>query len=400
VAEFRALWLAQLLSVAGDQLARVALTLLVFERTRSPLLAAVTFAASIVPAFVGGLTLSGLADRLPRREVMITCDLLRAALVIVMAMPGMGVGALVGLLVLVTMTSAPFTSARAALYPDILTGDRYVLGTAVTLTTIQFAQVIGFAAAGAVVGFFGVRTSLLVDAGTFILSALITRIWVRARPRAQIRTSAGQASRRGMVTGLRLVFTDPALRTPMLFGWLAAFYNVPEGVSAPLAASLGGGPVTVGLILAAAALGASVGALSFSRLVSPASRRRLTGPLSVAACAILTLFIFHPALPLALAILLVGGLFDCYQTGASAAFVSATPPSQRSQAFGIAQGGMSLGQGTAMVLAGAAAEHYPPALVIAVTGVIGTVLAVVIGFSQARARLQLRRPGLEARGSG
>ena len=53
--EFRALWLAQVLSVAGDQLARVALTLLVYDRTHSALLAAVTFAASVVPAFIGGL---------------------------------------------------------------------------------------------------------------------------------------------------------------------------------------------------------------------------------------------------------------------------------------------------------------------------------------------------------
>ena len=68
VSEFRALWLAQILSVAGDQLARVALTWLVFERTRSSLLAALTFVVSIVPTFVGGLTLSGLADRYPRRR--------------------------------------------------------------------------------------------------------------------------------------------------------------------------------------------------------------------------------------------------------------------------------------------------------------------------------------------
>ena len=63
-----------------------------------------------------------------------------------MAMPvdaGRGSGCC--LLVLVTTISAPFSSARAALYPDILAGDRYVLGTAVTLTTIQFAQVMGFA---------------------------------------------------------------------------------------------------------------------------------------------------------------------------------------------------------------------------------------------------------------
>jgi hypothetical protein len=44
--EFRALWIAQVQSVAGDQLARVALTLLVYDRARSSFLAAVTFAAS------------------------------------------------------------------------------------------------------------------------------------------------------------------------------------------------------------------------------------------------------------------------------------------------------------------------------------------------------------------
>jgi hypothetical protein len=55
VPEFRALWSAQMLSVVGDQLARVALTWLVYDRTRSALLAAVTFVASIVPAFAGGL---------------------------------------------------------------------------------------------------------------------------------------------------------------------------------------------------------------------------------------------------------------------------------------------------------------------------------------------------------
>ena len=182
VTEFRALWLAQLLSVIGDQLARVALTVLVYDRTRSALLAAITFVAGIVPAFLGGVSLAWLADRYPRRRVMITCNLVRTALVLFMAIPGMPIAAMVALLFVVTFVGAPFTSARAAVYPDVLTGDNYVMGTAVTLTTFQFAQVIGFAAGGAVVGFFGVRTSLVIDAATFVASALIVRAWVRPRP--------------------------------------------------------------------------------------------------------------------------------------------------------------------------------------------------------------------------
>jgi MFS family permease len=383
VGEFRALWLAQVLSVAGDQLARVALTLLVFDRTHSALLAAVTFAASVVPTFVGGVALAGLADRLPRREVMIACDVIRVALVGVMALPGVPITVLVVLLFCVTMVGAPFLSARAALYPDILAGDLYVLGTAVTLTTVQFAQVLGFAVGGAVVGLFGVRTSLLLDAATFVLSAVITGVFVRARPAAQ---EAKAPQSRDLLAGVRLVFTNRALRAPMLLGWVIAFYNVPEGVSAPLAATLGGGALAVGLILASQALGASVGAVVFSRLVAPDKRVRWMSSLAVMACAILVLFAFRPPLPVALGLLGVSGLFDCYQLAANASFVLATPPRQRSQAFGIAQGGMSLGQGVAMVLAGAAAGRYDPSLVIAASGAIGAAVAAVIAVSQVRAR--------------
>jgi hypothetical protein len=388
VGEFRALWLAQVLSVAGDQLARVALTLLVYDRTHSALLAAVTFAASVVPAFIGGIALSGLADRFPRRRVMIACDLTRVVLVAVMAISGIPIAVLVALLFLVTLIGAPFLSARAALVPDILTGDLYVLGTAVTLTTLQFAQVLGFAVGGAVVGFFGVRVSLVIDAATFALSALITFVWVRSWPAAQAmgdREAEGEAGG-GLLAGLRLVFTMPALRIPMLLAWLAAFYNIPEGVSAPLAGALGGGAVAVGFILAAPALGATVGAIAFGRFVAPATRVRWMIPLAAAACGVLVLFVFRPPLPIALAVLAVSGLFDCYQLAANASFVAATPARQRSQAFGIAQGGMSLGQGVAMIVAGAAAGRFAPDFVIATSGAVGVVAAIAIALGRPRAR--------------
>jgi MFS family permease len=393
VGEFRALWIAQSLSVAGDQLARVALTLLVYNRTHSALLAAVTFAASVVPTFIGGIALSGLADSLPRRQVMIVCDLSRAVLVATMALPGMPLGALVGLLFVTTLISAPFTSARAALYPEILSGDRYVLGTAVTLTTLQFAQAVGFAVGGAVVGFFGVRTSLAVDAATFIISALIVRVWVHARPAARGGFHRQTLSVSAATAGIRLVFTDPGLRTPMLLGWLIAFYNAPEGVAAPLGQTLGGGDITVGLILAAGALGASLGAVTFSRFVGPLGRQRWMTPLAASACAVLTLFVLRPALPVALVILTVSGAFDCYQLAANAAFVTHAPPDRRSQAFGVAQGGMSLGQGAAMIMAGAAAQHYPPSVVIAASGALGAIAAVAIRFGHTRTHRRIQPAG-------
>ena len=160
------------------------------------------------------------------------------------------------------------------------------MGTAVTLTTYQFAQVLGFAAGGAVAGFFGTRWSLVIDAATFAASALIVRTWVRSRP-APAADGHHETSRlAGIIAGARLVFARPALRTPMLFGWLAAFYNAPEGVVTPLARDLHGGAAAVGVILAATALGETAGAIVFSRFVAPPTRLRLMGPLAVAACGV------------------------------------------------------------------------------------------------------------------
>ena len=377
VAEFRALWLAQLLSVIGDQLARVALTVLVYDRTSSALLAAVTYVVSIVPNFIGGITLAWLADRYPRRAVMIACDVLRGVLVLVMAIPGLPLASLVVLLFVVTLIGAPFASARAAVFPDVLAGDRYVVGTAVTLTTYQFAQVIGFAVGGTLVGFFGTRTSLIIDAATFAGSALIVRAWVRMRP-APTGVHREPLRLAGIFTGARLVLTRAALRTPLLFGLLAAFYNAPEGVAAPLAHAVRGGALAVGVILAANCLGQTAGTITFSRFVAPPTRLRLMGPMAICACGVLALFFTEPDLAVSLLILVASGLFAAYQLAANAAFVSAAPHEQRSQAFGLAQGAMSLGQGVVMILAGAAAEHHSPARVVAVCGAVGAVVALAV----------------------
>lgn len=380
--EFRALWGAQILSVAGDQLARVALTLLVYDRTRSALLAAITYVASVVPEFVGGVVLASLADRWPRRDLMIVCDIARAVLVAVMALPAVPVAGLVGLLFVVTLVGAPFTAARAALYPDILSGDTYVLGTAITFTTAQAAQVAGFGVGGAVVGIFGIHLALAADALTFLLSATLTVVWVRRRPAVKLGTGHSGFS----MAGVKLVFGVVALRTPMLLGWLAAFTDVYEGVAVPLARELGGGAAATGLILASGALGTSVGAVAFSRFVGPRTRIRWMSTLAVVACALLALFAFQPGLAGALLILIASGVFCCYQLAANAAFVTAAPVERRSEAFGVAQGGITLGQGTVMILAGAAAGGLPPAVVVAGVGGLGALAALAIARIGPRAQ--------------
>ena len=64
--EYVALLGGKALGLAGDQLARVALTVLVYDRTRSAVLAALVAVATYLPVVLGGPLLGGLADRTPR----------------------------------------------------------------------------------------------------------------------------------------------------------------------------------------------------------------------------------------------------------------------------------------------------------------------------------------------
>jgi MFS family permease len=378
VREFRILWSSVLLSTAGDRLALVALTLLVYDRTKSPLLAAAVYAVGYLPWVIGGLFLGELADRRPRRSVMVFCDAARAVLVAAMVFPHVPIGALVALLFAATMFQPPFDSAKASITPDILQGERYVLGTAVLQTTLLVGQVAGAVGGGVAVAYLGVRSSLAIDAATFVLSALLIGLGLRARP-AAARPEAGQASALArMLSGFRLVFGDPALRTLLLFGWLVVFYTIPEGIAAPYAARLGGGPIATGLVLASTVLGTTIAVPLFTRFIRPRQRINLMGPLAILTCGSLVLTGLRPNLAISLVVFSLSAAFGVYQVAANTAFVVRVPSERRAQAFGIANMGVIVGQGAAFVAAGAAAEVVSPAAVIAVGGGIGAVVAIVL----------------------
>jgi MFS family permease len=381
--EFLAMWLAQAISLTGDQLARVAIAYLVYSETRSAFLTALVYAITYVPWLVGGPLLGGLADRYPRRTVMVTCQLLSAGLVALMAVPAIPLLLLAALLFLVILAESPFLSARASLLVDVLPDDRYVLASAVNQITVQGSQVLGFALGGWVVLAVGPRNALLLDALSFLVAAALVRLLVRPRPSAGTGEELGGSWQR-IKDGARVVFGDRRLRGLVALAWLATFWVVPEGLAAPYADRVGGGATGIGLLLAAQPAGSVVGGLVLSRLVRPVVRLELMGPLAVLSCAPLVFFLGHPSLPAAVALLFLSGLGTSYNLPANAAFMQALPAERRGQAFGLVSAGLVAGQGLSMALAGALAEVSSPGLVIMVAGVLGVVAA--IGMSGAGRR--------------
>ncbi len=391
IREFRALWYAQGLSLLGDQLAQVALAVLVYDRTRSPLATAAVYALTYLPTILGGPLLASLADRFARRGVMMTCDLLRAALVGVMALPGVPFPLLCGLVFLVVLLSAPFSAARAALLPEVLEGDRYVVGSALQNMTNQGIQMLGFAAGGAMIATIGPYRALALDAITFLGSALILVIRVRPRP------AAAREGARGSMwamtrAGARLVFGDRKLRTLVLFAWLCGFYILPEGIAVPYAAKLSTGtlslPVVTGLLMAAMPTGTAVGAFFFSRFVTPPRRLRMMGWMAMLSCLPLVVTALRPPLAVVLAAWFLSGVGGAYQLAANAAFVQCVPADQRGQAFGLVQSGLMAVQGIGILIGGFAAERLGPEPVVALAGVIGVTAAAVLAILWSESRVE------------
>jgi MFS family permease len=380
VGEFRALWSAQVLSYVGDQFAQVAIAILVYGRTGSAFLTALAYALTYLPPIIGGPLLSGLADLFPRRRIMISCDLIRACLVGGMAIPGVPFAVLCVLLFGTVLLGSPFSSARSALLPEVLPGDKYVLGSAIGNITFQASQIIGFVAGAAVVTALDPSRTLAVDALTFLVSALIVAAWVRRRAAPVGEHSKGLSLWAMTRDGAKLVFGNPLLRSLVLFGWLAGFYVIPEGLAAPYAHALHGDTLDVGLMMAAMPVGMVIGAFTVGRLAKPSTRMRLMGWLAMISCAPLLGSVANPPLWVVLTLLALSGVGGAYQLAAASAFVQSVPNAGRASAFGLAQSGLLAVQGLGILIGGAAAQAIGPHQVVALTGLLGLTTATLLAM--------------------
>ncbi|MBO4164949.1 MULTISPECIES: MFS transporter [Micromonospora] len=377
-AEFRAVFTASILSWVGDYVAKAAVTVLVYQESRSVALSAAAFAVSYLPWLVGGPLLAALAERYRHRQVMVTCDVIRMVLTALIVLPGLPVWAILALLFAATLANPPGQAARSALLPAILTGDRLVLGLSLNASAGQAAQVVGYLA-GAAVAAVSPTAALLLNAATFGLSALIVQFGVRDREPA---LSAAHRTHllRETGEGFRIVFGTPVLRAISLLVFSAMLFSiVPEGLAAAWAGERSGNGLNSGaaqaVIMAANPVGYIVGGLLVGRLVSPGGRLALMRPLAVLAPLALVPALLNPP-PVVVALLAaacgfaVAGLIPT----ANGLFVRALPNGYRARAFGVMATGIQVIQGGAVLATGLLADRFSVPVVVGVWSAAGVVL--------------------------
>lgn len=309
--EFRLLYGGELISFVGTQITAVAAPILVFRLTGSSLAVGMLGLAQLVPLVLGSFLGGTLADAHDRRRILMAAQVLMGLMSVGLALNAGLERPNLALIYVLTAAQSGFAGldhpTRAAVVPTLV--DRGLLASALSLNQLgwQLGQVVGPLVAGVVVTNASIATAFWLDVLTF---ALALGALVRMAPLPP--EGGGQpASLRSLREGMRFLRGRQALQGSFVIDIGAMVFGMPRALFPAIGAERYGGDETVvGLLYAAPAAGALVGA-ALSGWVGRVDRQGRAVVLAVGVWGVcIAVFGLVAWLPLALLMLAAAGAAD------------------------------------------------------------------------------------------
>jgi MFS family permease len=224
---FRRFWLSRAVSGLGSAVTTVALPVLTFQETGSPLMVSLVAAAATLPYVVFGLIAGAVADRTDRRRLMIVTDWLNAACIA--SIPAASaLGILTGGQVLfVALASASlslfFDAGLYGFVPDIVGKDKLTEANSAVYGAQTVVRIAGNAVAGGLIVLFRPAGTLALDALSFAGSALLLRAVTHTTDRPDKPSEKRPGFKESVREGLRFLHRHPTLRLMTVVGTLQSF---------------------------------------------------------------------------------------------------------------------------------------------------------------------------------
>lgn len=405
-ADFRRLWLGQIVSQIGDWLDYVALFTLLLELTGSGTAAAGMLVARFLPSFFVSPLAGVVVDRIDRRRVMIAADLGRSVLVLglLLVASAQDVWLVYVVVAAVVVLTSFFEPARTATIPNVVAPEDLVIANALSSITWSVNLAIGAAIGGFLTALAGFRTAIVIDALSFAASAAwIARVHVPPlAPRAdRVRPTgiAGWLGLADLAEGIAWLRGRPAIA---LVAVAKGLWGMAGGVVLlhaifgervyPVAGSAAAG---IGLLATARGLGTALGPVVSRRLAGTSAPRmaRAIGAGFFVAGAFYLVFAAADSWPLAAGALVVAHM------GGSTIWVFSTvllqrlvPDHLRGRAFGVELALMTLAMTVSNLATGVALDRLgaSPRLLVALLGAYCFVPGTLWLAAQASQRLRLR----------
>ncbi|MFF5427702.1 MULTISPECIES: MFS transporter [unclassified Streptomyces] len=367
--EFTPLFLGGAAHTAAQTVTGLGLATLVLRATGSPFLSALAMFGPSLAQLLGATTLLSAADRLPPRTALTAVALLFAGGTALQALPGLPVGAVFALLLVLGVVASLGGGVRYGLLTEILPREDLLLGRSVLNMAAGFFQILGFATGGLLIALLSPRGAVLVGAACYLVAALCAWFGLGdRRPRAAGRVSPGETWR----TNARLWSSRPRRRVYLAL-WVPNGLVVGcESLFVPY------DPGHAGLLFACAAFGMLTGDTVVGRFLPAGRRRSSAAPLHVLLAAPYLLFALGPGLPLAVTAVTVSAVGYSASLLHQERLAALVPRELVGHAFGLHASGMLALQGLGAALAGAVAQLTTPAT--AITVLAAASLAVTLAL--------------------
>jgi predicted MFS family arabinose efflux permease len=408
--DYGLLWSAGLVSDTGDWLLMIALPLFAFSATGSALGASTVFLAELIPMLLLGSLLGVLVDRWDRRRTIIVVALLQAvALLPLLAASADRMGIVYAVAAVEAVLGAIINPARQAIVPGIVGEGELGAANGLIAVSDNLARLIGSPLGGAAFAFWGLGGIVLVDAATFVATALLVLGTRREIGRARgpvardgeekTEEPVAHAERRLLhewLEGLRTLLRSGTLRTMTAIAVLA---GAAQGIFLVLfivylTEEVGAGDAGVGLVRGLQAVGGVLGGLVTGRLLRRFGERAVVGVGFLVFAAMLA--VTWNLAPVTTALAVYAGLFIAMGipavatgTGEITVVQSATPPAALGRVIAAVTTLGGAAQGVGLLLGGVLAETVGAVPVLdaqAALYALGGVLALVFlrGYGRRR----------------
>ena len=374
----------QLISLTGTWMQQIAQSWLVYRLTRSSeLLGLVAFAGQI-PVLVFAPIGGAVADRGHRHGIVVwtqTLSMLLAFALAALTLTGVvrvwEVFALAALLGVVNAFDMP---ARQAFIQEMVGRDDLMNAIALNSSLVNGARVVGPAVAGALVAAVGEGWCFFLNGISFI--AVIAGLLMMNVTRAE-RPRSDQSAIAHILEGFTYIHKTAPIRAVLVLLGLVSLTAMPYSVLMPVFADqiLGGGPKTLGLLTAASAVGALVGAISLAARKGVRGLGRWIAVSTLAFGASLVLFAWSHSLWTSMAMLvLVGGAMMAQMAASNTVIQAMSPDALRGRVMSV-YSMMFMGMGPfGALFAGAVAERIGAPTTVTIGGAACMVAGVLFAL--------------------
>lgn len=273
--DFTLVWWGQMVSQIGDGVSKLALLWFVYSITGSPLKTTVIGLLQTLPPILFGPFIGVIVDRLPKKLLLISSDLIRAVVLGVVpcliSVDSFSIERLYVLVFFHAMASAVFGPALTASIPSLVARHEFTAANALLQTTTSIGIIIGPALSGVGIATMSSQEVLCVNAVSYVVSA-ICFLFIRF-PWSESQLTAGNSlsnTLRDVMDGFRFVFVRQRMIL-MLIG-AASMYTFATSAFSTLFPVFGKklldlGPIEVGYLWSAFGVGlllVSLGLISVS----------------------------------------------------------------------------------------------------------------------------------------